>query len=83
MYKIIFENQPLKFFKKLEKEIQIRITKKIEELKTNPHLGIPLIGDLAGQWKLRIGDYRLIYKVINNELVILVLKLGHRKNIYD
>lgn len=83
MYKVIFEKQPLKFFKKLEKDIQIRISKKIKTLRSSPQIGIPLIGNLSGNWKLRIGDYRLIYKIINDELVILVLKLGHRKNIYD
>ncbi|HJX50156.1 MAG TPA: type II toxin-antitoxin system RelE/ParE family toxin [Candidatus Nanoarchaeia archaeon] len=83
MYKIIFEKQPIDFFNKLDKNLQERIGKKIEKLKQNPKEGIPLIGNLAGQWKLRIGDYRIIYKIINEELIILILKIGHRKNIYD
>jgi len=83
MYKIIFEKQPLDFFNKLDKDFQERIGKKIEELKQNPRKGIPLIGNLAGLYKLRAGDYRIIYKIINEKLTILIIKIGHRKNVYD
>jgi len=83
MYKIIFEKKPLDFFKRLDRAMQERIAKKIDRLKENPRLGIPLTANLAGLWKLRIGDYRMIYKIINEGLVVLVLKLGHRKNVYD
>jgi len=83
MYKIIFEKQPIDFFNKLDKNLQERIGKKIEKLKQNPKEGIPLIGNLAGQWKLRIGDYRLIYQIFQDKLLILIVNAGHRKNIYD
>ena len=83
MYRIIFEQQPLKFFNKLDKVLQERIGRKIEELKIKPNLGIPLIGNLAGMYKLKIGDYRIIYAIQNDKLIILILKMGHRKNIYD
>jgi len=83
MYNILFDKKALDFFKKLDKSIQERIGKKIQELAGNPRLGVPLIGNLAGLWKLRIGDYRVIYKIIEGNLVILVLKIGHRKNVYD
>ena len=83
MYKIIFSKKAFNFFKKLDKQIQERIAKKIEELKENPHLGIPLVGNLAGLWKLRTGDYRVVYQIKNNEMVLLLLDIGHRKNIYE
>lgn len=83
MYEIILENPAEKFLKKLDKNTQRRIINKLKELQDNPHLGIPLIGNLSGMYKLRIGDYRTIYAVKNEQLIILVLKIGHRKNIYD
>jgi len=83
MYKIIFDRKALDFFKKLYKPVCERIGKKIEALKENPELGVPLLGNLSGLWKLRIGDYRIIYKIFNNDLVILIIKIGHRKNVYD
>ncbi|MBS3141113.1 type II toxin-antitoxin system RelE/ParE family toxin [Candidatus Woesearchaeota archaeon] len=83
MYNIRFEKRAADFFRKLEKPIQERIGKKIENLKTNPKLGVPLTGDLVGLWKLRIGDYRVIYQIKENELIIYVLKIGHRRNVYS
>jgi len=83
MYKLDFDKKALKFFKKLDKFSQERIGKKLENLKLNPQLGESLIGNLSGLWKLRIGKYRVIYKIVENKLLILVLDLGHRKNIYD
>jgi mRNA interferase RelE/StbE len=83
MYKIILEKKPEDFFRKLEKVEQERIVKKFNELEKNPQLGKPLTANLAGLWSLRFGDYRAIYQIKHEELIILVLKLGHRKNVYD
>jgi len=83
MYKIILEKKSESFFRKLEKKEQEIIVKKFNELEKNPELGKPLTASLAGLWSLRFGDYRAIYQIKQNELVILILKLGHRKNIYD
>ncbi len=43
--------------------------------------GLPLRSPLKGYWKLRIGDYRAIYEVVNNEVKIQVM--GHRKEVYE
>lgn len=83
MYRIILEKKPESFFRKLEKKEQERIAKKFNELEKNPQLGKPLTASLSGLWSLRFGDYRAIYQIKQNELVILVLKLSHRKNVYD
>lgn len=83
MYKIILEKKPENFFRKLERKEQERITKKFQELEKDPELGKPLAANLAGLWSLRFGDYRAIYQIKHNELIILVLKLGHRKSVYD
>lgn len=83
MYKIIIGKKPTNFFRKLNEEDQKRISKKLNQLKQNPKLGIPLIGNLSGLWKLRVGKYRLIYSIREEKLVIVILRLGHRKNIYD
>lgn len=83
MYNLEFDEKPLKFFRKLDKFSQERIGKKIEDLKENPHLGKPLVGRLSGLWKLRVGKYRVIYKIVQNKLLILVLDIGYRKNIYS
>ena len=82
MYRLIFHEDALRFFNKLDKFTQEKIGKKIEKLISNPFLGKPLIGNLAGSWSLRIGKYRVIYQIKHDELIIFVLDIGHRKNIY-
>ena len=45
--------------------------------------GKMLVGDLKGFWRYRVGDYRLICRIHDEELEILVVEVGHRKEIYD
>lgn len=50
----------------------------------NPRLkGKALQGNLKGLWRYRVGDYRLITQIRDNELIILVIEIGHRKDIYS
>jgi len=83
MYKTILQPQAEKFLKRLDKSTSKRIIEKLRELEQDPSKGIPLIGNLSGLRKLRVGDYRIIYQIQGLELIILVLNIGHRKNIYD
>jgi mRNA interferase RelE/StbE len=83
MYEVILQKPAEKFLKKLDKENQKRVISKLKELENNPHIGIPLVGNLTGLWKLRIGDYRAVYQIDDDKLIVLVLKIGHRKNVYD
>ncbi len=82
MYDIRLENPAKRFLKKIEQQEQIRIVKKLKQLKENSTLGKPLVGKLSGLWSLRIGKYRALYQIRKNELLILVLKIDHRKNVY-
>jgi mRNA interferase RelE/StbE len=82
-YNIEFLRTALKELAKLPKEIQQRIAARIDELKVNPYPpGIKTLKNGEGQLRLRVGDYRVIYRVEATRLVILIVKIGHRKNIY-
>ncbi|MBS3071052.1 type II toxin-antitoxin system RelE/ParE family toxin [Candidatus Pacearchaeota archaeon] len=83
MYRIILEKPAEKFFRKLDKKEQERIGKKILELENNPELGKPLTANLSGLRSLRIGKYRIIYKIDKKIVTIFILDMGHRKDIYD
>jgi mRNA interferase RelE/StbE len=83
MYRIRVEKKAAEFFRKLDSFNQERIGRRIEQLKTNPRLGVPLTGNLTGLWKLRVGDYRVIYHLNDSELVVAIIKMGHRRNVYD
>lgn len=82
-YKIEFLKTAEKEFYRLPKQIQERIAKKLEGLKTDPYpSGIKALTNGQGRLRLRVGDYRVIYRVENDVLVILIITVGHRKNIY-
>ena len=51
-------------------------------LETNAYAGKPLRGDLAGKWSLRTGDYRIIYTVYENEKIVILYDVEHRKKVY-
>jgi len=81
-YGIRIERRALKELKHVPKVDRIRIELAIDSLADNPEAG----GLLSGQWKglrrLRVGSYRVIYAVEQNELIVLVVKIGHRKEVY-
>ena len=81
MYEIIFSNKAKKQLLKLEKNIQKKIIIVLERIRIRPEAYITkLVGDPG--YKLRVGDYRIIMDIDNNNLLILVIKVGHRKEIY-
>ena len=82
MYKLIFSKLALKQLNKLEKNIKERIWEKLQLCKENPFRFLEHLEQIKG-FKLRVGDYRLIIDVNNSTKVIEILKLGHRKNIYE
>lgn len=59
-----------------------RIAEAIDGLAENPLAGVPLKGTSRGLRRLRVGAYRVIYEVLNDALIILVVRIGHRWEIY-
>ena len=82
MYTILFSDSALRQLNKLEREIQERLTKALERIRIRPEAYVQkLVGDPG--YKLRVGDYRMIMDIDQGRLQILVIKAGHRKNVYD
>jgi mRNA interferase RelE/StbE len=75
-----------KQIKELDKPVSRRILKFIKErlgLLDDPrHLGARLQGTLSEFWKYRVGDYRLICSIEHARLVVVVLRVGHRREVY-
>lgn len=70
---------------KLDRPVQNRIKtylQNIAELKTPTSKGKALQGNFAKYWRYRVGDYRLICQIKNSELIIVVVKIGHRREVY-
>jgi mRNA interferase RelE/StbE len=81
-YEIIFSDKALIQLKKLEHKIQERIIRSLERIRIRPEAYVTkLVGDPG--YRLRVGDYRVIMDIDNEKLHILVIKISHRKNIYQ
>lgn len=82
---VIISKKAKKQLKKLDSPIQERIAKFFDELETleNPRCkGKPLIGNLGGFWRYRVGDYRIICEILDRELIIYAFSISHRKESY-
>jgi len=81
IFELIYSQTALNQLKKLDKQIQIRILSALERIRIKPY---PHLKKLVGcpYFRLRAGDYRVILEIEENKLTILVLEIGHRKNIY-
>jgi mRNA interferase RelE/StbE len=81
-FDVVLSAESEDFIKKCDKPVRNRIIKSLRKLEDEPESGKPLTSILAGLWSLRIGDYRAIYQIKNSELIVVVIKIGHRKNVY-
>jgi mRNA interferase RelE/StbE len=70
--------------RKFDAPVRRRIQAAIELLADNPRppRAIQLVGG-AGEWRVRTGDYRIVYEIEDDRLVILVLRVGHRRDVYE
>ncbi len=72
--------------KKLDAPIQKRILdwldERLEGCKNPRHFGEPLKGDHAGFWRYRIGDFRVLCEIQDEKIIVLVLAIGHRREVY-
>jgi len=80
-YEVIFSDFADKQLSKLSLDIQTRIISTIKRCQIRPHVHVKkLVG--SKYFRLRVGDYRVIMDIIEEKLIIHVVELGHRKNIY-
>ena len=86
-YNVVFTEGAKKQLKKLDRHIASLIIGWIErnlQYCENPRIhGKGLTSNRSGQWRYRIGDYRLICEIQDENIIILVLEIGHRKSIYE
>ena len=85
MYKVAYLDSVEEDLKKLDKSTARKILNRIETyLAQDPkELGKPLKGEFEGYWRYRWGDYRVIYKISEREILILVLRISNRKDVYS
>lgn len=85
MYKIEFSHLAARELEKVfraDKKLYARFITVIETLSIDPFQGKRLKGKLSGDYSLRVGDYRVIYTIYRDRLIVYIIDLGHRKDIY-
>ena len=83
MYRVEFASRAQRMFRNLSAEAQQRLDPAIQALRQDPRP--PGCKKLSGEesvWRIRVGDYRIVYQIRDNELLVLVVKVGHRREIY-
>jgi mRNA interferase RelE/StbE len=82
-YRIEFTKQAAKLFKKLSNQDQQRLKPKIDALAQNPRpSGVVKLSGEDDLYRIRVRDHRVIYSIQDNRLLVLVVKIDHRRDIY-
>ncbi|NCR10627.1 MAG: type II toxin-antitoxin system RelE/ParE family toxin [Microcystis aeruginosa LG13-11] len=85
VYSVNYEPEAVNDLDQVTQTTRVRIFKKIEWLKNNfdQTSPLPLTGNFSGFYKLRIGDYRIIYEFDRENRIIYINRIGHRREIYE
>ena len=81
-YSLQIKRSAAKALARIPKPQRLRLIEAIDRLMTEPTAGSVLKGEFAGLRRLRVGDYRVVYEVVDHELVVLVIRVGHRGTVY-
>ncbi|MBN2400009.1 MAG: type II toxin-antitoxin system RelE/ParE family toxin [Candidatus Aminicenantes bacterium] len=85
-WQIEFDSEAADDLGKLDRDIQRRIIRYLRDriaTENDPRrFGAPLRRELSGLWKYRVGDYRLICRIERKKLIVYVIRIGHRREIY-
>lgn len=83
VYKIQYSPEAKEAIEKLQEKKKRQIKSAIERLANNHVYGKPLDGALKGYYSYRSGDYRIIYRIIRDEITIMIMLVGHRGSVYE
>ena len=84
-YRPSYSREAESYLRRLPKDVAARIFRRVRQICDDPFdlsLSKPLRGRLANRRSSRIGDYRILFEVINDELVVLVIRVGPRGDVY-
>lgn len=83
-YEIEVRPAALRALRRIDKPHRLRIEDAIDGLATDPRPhGTKALQGHRGRLRIRVGDYRIVYEVQDEQLVVVVVTLGHRRDIYD
>jgi mRNA interferase RelE/StbE len=82
-YALEFTVSAAQEFRALDRQMQRRVSAKVAELATDPFPpGVQKFHGEEHHWRIRVGDYRVIYRVEKRRVVIVIVRIGHRREVY-
>lgn len=81
-FEVVWSQSAIKQLKKLDRSVAKRIVDAVDKLLVDPHNVVSRIAN-SPYFRLRVGDYRVLVDIQRKELRVLVVKVGHRKSVYD
>jgi mRNA interferase RelE/StbE len=83
IYEVKFTSGARKMFRKLSQQLQDRIQTKIDDLAIEPRPnGVKKLKGEENSYRIRVGDYRVIYDIFDDVLLVSVVEVGHRSEVY-
>jgi mRNA interferase RelE/StbE len=83
LYAIEFTASALREFRALDRQVQRRVSTKVSELAEDPFpVGARKFQGEDNHWRNRVGDYRVIYRIEKRRVVIVIVRIGHRREVY-
>jgi mRNA interferase RelE/StbE len=83
-YELVIQQSASKALQRIDKPVRRRIAAAIDKLKDDPQpANATQVISVPGAWRIRVGDYRVLYEVHDLELTVLVVKIAHRSTVYD
>ena len=81
-YSLQIKESAFKELQRIDKPQRLRIIEAIEALPGHPLAGKSLKGDFSGLRRIRVGYYRVVYELIEQQVLILIIRVAHRKSVY-
>ena len=82
-YSVEFSRRAARQIDGLETDLRVRVIKRIEALSDNPRPpGVQKLSGSEGDYRIRIGDYRVVYEIRDALLMVLIMKVAHRRQVY-
>ena len=82
-YKIEWKRSAIKELEKLPRPMISKIVSAVENLSSNPYpQGVRKLVSTESSYRIRVGDYRVIYNIVDNKLIVGIVRVGHRRDVY-
>ena len=83
MYEVLYTSEARSFIEACDKKIKRQLKAAVERIAATPEIGKRLTQELSKFWSYRSGDYRIIYRVSHSEIVVVIVAIGNRRDVYE